>query len=334
MTNLDVPFDTSPAVIVGDTADAYLQRARTILRNENVNPTVTMELSPERGGVLCGIDETLALLGKVLPETGSEVWALTEGDNVDAGEVALRIKAPYNSYGLYETAMCGILASCTGWATAARECVNAAAGVPVIAMPARHVHPNIAATVDYAAVVGGCASCTTIAGGRMASVRPEGDMPHALPLLLGDSVKAMQSFDRYLAQEFRRVALVGTFGDESADALAVGQAMRDRLRGIRLDTPVERGGVSIALVREVRARLDLAGLGHVEIEVSGGFDPQRIRSFVEADAGVVRFIVGAYISDSSPNNFTADIHEIDGLPVAKRGRIPGPTPAPRLNHRI
>ena len=61
MTNLDVPFDTSPAVIVGDTADAYLQRARTILRNENVNPTVTMELSPERGGVLCGIDETLAL---------------------------------------------------------------------------------------------------------------------------------------------------------------------------------------------------------------------------------------------------------------------------------
>jgi len=27
---------------------------------------------------------------------------------------------------------------------------------------------------------------------------------------------------------------------------------------------------------------------------------------------------------------TMDLKEIDGRPVAKRGRIPGPTPAPRL----
>lgn len=159
-------------------------------------------------------------------------------------------------------------------------------------------------------------------------------MPHALPLIVGDSVKAIQSFDRYIPQGVPRVALVDTFKDEAEDALNVAQALRDRIRGIRLDTPAERGGVSIALVREVRARLDIAGANHVEITVSGGFDPDRIREFVAAEAPVDRFLVGAYISGAKPNSFTADIHELDGKPIAKRGRVPGPTANSRLDRRI
>jgi len=31
-----------------------------------------------------------------------------------------------------------------------------------------------------------------------------------------------------------------------------------------------------------------------------------------------------------PIDFTADLHEIEGKPIAKRGRIPGITPNPRL----
>jgi len=149
------------SVLVGDTSDVFQQRTLTILRNENINPTVTMEFFPERDGLLCGIREVRSLLERVLPETGIEVWALDEGDGVAAKEVALRIRAPYNSFGLYETIICGILSSCTGWATAARECVDAADGVPIIATPAKHIHPNVAPPVEYAAVVGGCASCST-----------------------------------------------------------------------------------------------------------------------------------------------------------------------------
>ena len=332
------PFEIRPSVRVGETADVYLQRTLTILRNENVNPTVTMEMFPARGGILCGIDEVLLLLEEVLPDTGVEVWSLEEGEHIESGEVALRVRAPYSSFGLYETSICGILASCTAWATASRECVDAAGGavdgIPVVAMSARHVHPNIAANIDYSAVRGGCTSCSTIIGARMAGVTPEGDMPHSLPLLLGDSVRAIRSFDRYLPQGVPRVALVDTFKDEAEEALNVAQALRDRLRGIRLDTPAERGGVSIELVKEVRARLDQAGLRHVEIVVSGGFTPDRIREFVSASTPVDRFIVGSYISDAAPNNFTADIHEIDGRPIAKRGRIPGVTANPRLDRKI
>jgi nicotinate phosphoribosyltransferase len=323
-------FEIRPPILVGDTADVYLQRTLTILRNEGVNPMVTMEFFPHRNGVLCGIREVRALLAKILPETGSEVWALDEGDPVAGGEVALRIKAPYGSFGLYETTICGILASCSGWATAARKCVEAAQGVPVVAMGARHIHPNVAANLDYAAVVGGCSSCSTILGARLSGVTPAGNMPHSLPMILGDTVKAVQSFDRHMPQEVPRVALVDTFRDEAEEALNVARVLREKLRGVRIDTPPERGGVSCALVREVRSRLDQAGFRHVEIFVSGGFTAEKIRQFMEQGAPVNGFGVGSYISSEPPNDFTGDIHEIEGKPIAKRGRTPGITANPRL----
>ncbi len=324
-------FEVRRPVLVGDTADVYLQRTLTILRNEGMNPMVTMEFSPERSGIFCGLSEVKVLLARILPETGSEVWALEEGDTVSAKEVALRVKSPYGSLGLYETAICGILAHSTGWATAARECVDAAGGTPVVALGARHVHPNVAAELDYACIKGGCVSCSTILGARLAAVTPSGNMPHALALLMEDTVKAIQSFDRHMPQEVPRVALVDTFKDEAEEALNVARALRERLRGIRLDTPIERGGVTIDLVKETRARLDLADFRHVEIMVSGGFTPERIREFVESGAPVNSFGVGTYVASSPPNPITADIHEIDGRPIAKRGRTPGVTSNPRLD---
>ena len=42
------------------------------------------------------------------------------------------------------------------------------------------------------------------------------------------------------------------------------------------------------------------------------------------------FGVGSAISRAQPIDFTADLHEIEGKPIAKRGRIPGITPSPRL----
>jgi nicotinate phosphoribosyltransferase len=127
-----------------------------------------------------------------------------------------------------------------------------------------------------------------------------------------------------------RVVLVDTFRDEPEESVAVAQALRERLNGVRLDTPGERGGVTSDLVKEVRAHLDLAGFPWVRIFVSGGVTPDRIREMREAGALVDGFGVGSYITSARPIDFTADLHEIEGKPIAKRGRIPGITPSPRL----
>ena len=324
-------FEVRRPVLVGDTADVYLQRTITILRNENINPVVTMEFAPERDGVLCGITEARQLLSRILPQMGAEVWALSEGSTMEASEVVLRVKAPYGSIGLYETAITGMLASSTGWATAARECANAAGETPVIAIGARNIHPNVAPHLDYASVQGGCASCSTIQGARMANITPAGNMPHSLNLIIGDVVQAIEAFDRHMPQEVPRVALVDTLRDEAEDAINAARSLGDGLRGVRLDTPPERGGVSPDLVREVRSRLDIAGFRHVEIMVSGGITPDSISRMVELETPVDYYGVGSHIAAAAPNPFRSDIHEIDGRPVARRGRLPGLTPSPHLD---
>jgi nicotinate phosphoribosyltransferase len=320
-------------ILSGESADVYFSRAEQILAREQLDPIVVMEVFTRRGAVLCGIDEAKVLLAHVLGEAPSEevlVEALSDGDTVEPREIVLRIRARYRSFGLYETAFLGMLAQSTGWATAARECVEAAAPEPVISFGARHVHPEISDTLDYAAIVGGCVGASTPAGARLAGLSPSGTMPHSLVLIFGDTVRAAEAFDRHMPPDVPRIVLVDTFKDEAEESLRVAQALGDRLFGIRLDTPSERGRVTPELVREVRARLDLAGFGHVKIIVSGGLTPDRIRHFKENGAAVDSYAVGSYISGATPIDFTGDLKEIDGRPIAKRGRIPGLTPSPRL----
>ena len=323
-------FEPSEAVLSGETSDIYFTRTIEILRREGLNPAATMEVFTSGAGVLCGIEEVKALLDGVLPKANREVWALDEGDDMDTKEVVLRFRAPYQSYGLYETAIIGILAHCSGWATAARECVKVARGIPVISFGARHVHPSVAGVMDYAAIVGGCTGCSSVAGARLAGIEPSGTMPHALIIVIGDTVKATIAFDKHMPPDVPRVSLVDTFKDEAEESLRVAEALGEKLKSVRLDTPTERGRVTADLVKEVRARLDLAGFNHVKIFVSGGFDPERITQFLESGAPVDGFGVGSYISGARPIDFTADLHEVEGKPIAKRGRIPGITPNPRL----
>jgi nicotinate phosphoribosyltransferase len=323
------PWTADEAILSGHTADVYFARTQAVLRAEGLDPVVTMEIFPNGSGVLCGINEVLDLLARVLPPTG-EVQALPEGQPMTAKEVVLRITAPYSTFGLYETAMLGMLAHTTGWATAARACVEAAAGVPVISFGARHVHPNVAGRLEYAAIVGGCAGCATPAGAELAGVQASGTIPHAMVLIFGDTVQATLAFDRNMPAEVKRVALVDTFHDECEESLRVAEAMGRKLWGVRLDTPTERGRVTPELVRELRARLDQAGYPWVKIVVSGGVDAERIRLFHELQVPVDMFGVGSAISSARPIDYTGDLKVIAGKPIAKRGRIPGITPNPRL----
>jgi nicotinate phosphoribosyltransferase len=324
------------AYFAGPASDIYFQRARDTLAGAGVDAVVAMDFFSSRSGVLCGVAEAVRLLGAVLdPTQGDEAWALPEGAPMDIKETVLRVRTPYSRVGVYETALLGMLSSCSGWATAAREVVEAAAGKRVISFGARHVHPLIGPVMEYAAVVGGCAGCATPLGAQLAGLKaPSGTMPHAMIIVFGDTVTASRAFDTYMADDVLRIVLVDTFKDEAEESLRVAEALGERLRGVRLDTPQERGQVTTDLVKEVRARLDQAGHPQVGIFVSGGLSVQRIRDFEAAHAPIDSYGVGMAISSAPPIAFTADIKEVGGKAIAKRGRIPGTSPNPRLTRVI
>jgi len=325
-------FPLLPEVLSAETADVYFIRTRAVLEHLARDPEVGMVVFPGDDGLCCGVIQVAQLLNEAGFE--GELWAVDEGTPLARGEDAMQIRGRYSSFGVYETALLGMLASCTAWASAASQVVKAAQGVPVVSFGARHIHPNVAGIMDYAATVGGCSGCSTLLGAALSGTVASGTMPHAYILIIGDTVEASQAFDSFLPADIPRVVLVDTFQDEAVESLQVAAALGNALQGVRLDTPAERGGVTPPLVREVRARLDQAGYSRVQIAVSGGMSPERIAVFNSEDAPVDSYGVGSFISGARPIDYTADIREIDGKPVAKRGRIPGMRANPALRRRL
>lgn len=315
---------------MGATSDVYFQKGYEVLSRLNLlHIPVVAEIFPQREGILAGVDEALSLLeGKV-----QAVWTLEEGAEFSMREVVMRIEGRYGDFGIFETAVLGILAASSGWATAARACRLAVPNHPVSSFGARHVHPAVASVMDRAARVAGLDGVSSILGAKVSGIEPTGTIPHAVILIAGDTLPvAEQLAELAEAEDLPCVVLVDTFKDECEEALRIARALGPRLKGVRVDTPSERGGVTVELVRELRARLDMEGFHDVAIFCSGSLNPERLQAL--AAAGASAFGVGHYISSAPPIDMTMDLKEIDGRPVAKRGRIPGRTVNPRLYRAI
>ncbi len=307
------------------TTDVYFVRTHEILNKIAMQDVeVTAEVFARKEATLAGIDEVRYLLKDV----DVKIWALDEGSTFVEKEPVLRIQGKYQLFGVYETTILGILASSTGWATAAAEIKAACGDKPFFSFGARHLHPAVAPVMERAAILGGAAGASCIIGAKLAGKEPVGTVPHAIFLIIGDTLKAAQAYDATMPPDALRLILVDTFKDEAEEALRISRAMGEKLHGIRLDTPSERGGVTAEMIKEIRARLNLEGFNHVKIFVSGGLNPDRIKLLNAAGADA--FGVGSYISGARAIDMTMDIKEINGQPVAKRGRIPGITPSDRL----
>jgi len=315
ISNFNPHFDVRPSLITGDTADLYLHRTQRVLRNEGLNPPVVMDFTPSSPGTLCGTMEVKAIMSKVAPEGARELWAVEEGDEVDVGEVCLSIRAAYSPFGLYETAICGVLASSTGWATVAKECVQEARGVPIVCVGAHSIHPSVAPVMDYAAVVGGCFTGSTVLGAKLAGTPSTATVSGALVQIMGSANNAIEAFDRSVAPEVPRIAYVDPRGDVVAQTMEIAHLMKERLNAVRIARIPGARLVTAEIIKEVRKRLDEADYRHVEIVVSGEMSPARIKRLLDDSAPVDVFHDTGYIAAAKPIGFRANIRTISDKPV-------------------
>ncbi len=306
----------------GRITDVYFLRTLEILRQRNITARVVAEVILKsfpagwNWGVLAGIEEVAALLSG-LPIT---VHALREGTIFGAMQPVMTVEGRYIDFAHYETALLGLLCQASGVATKAARCTKAAAGRPVVSFGARRMHPALAPMVERNAYLGGCDGVSVVKSAELLKLEPSGTMPHSLVLMLGDTVVAAQAFHEIVDRRVKRVVLVDTFGDEKMEAVRVAEALGPDLDAVRLDTPASRRGDLVGILREVRWELDLRGFRHVKLFVSGGLDEDEIlRLNTAADA----YGVGTAISNAPVLNFSMDIVEVEGVPLAKRGKLSG-----------
>jgi nicotinate phosphoribosyltransferase len=306
----------------GKMTDVYFVRTMEVLKAKKIDKWVKAEFIAKRfpedygWGVLSGIEEVTYLL-KDLKVT---VRAMEEGTIFRAYEPVMEIEGRYTDFGLYETSLLGLLCQASGVATKAARCKKAAGEKRVISFGARRIHPTIAPMVERSAFIGGCDGVSVVKNAELIGEEPLGTMPHALILMIGDTVEATKAFDEVIHPKVRRVSLIDTFNDEKIEALRVAEALGKKLFGVRLDTPSSRRGDLQKIIEEIRWELDLRGHGHVQIFVSGGMDENRILSL---NPVVDAYGVGTAITNARVIDFAMDIIEIDGKPIAKRGKMAG-----------
>ncbi|WP_297417293.1 nicotinate phosphoribosyltransferase [Thermococcus sp.] len=306
----------------GKTTDVYFIRTRKILEEKGIHRKVFADVTTTslpngwKWGVLAGVEE-VARLFEGMPVN---IYAMPEGTVFHPYEPVLQIEGYYKEFGIYETALLGMLSQASGIATAALRTKIAAKFKPVYSFGIRHMHPAIAPMVDRSAFIGGCDGVSGVLGAEMMGEKPVGTMPHALIITVGDQVKAWNYYDEVMPPEVPRTALVDTFYDEKFEALMAAEVLGERLNAIRLDTPSSRRGNFRKIIEEVRWELNLRGYDRVKVLVSGGLDEESIAEIADiADS----FGVGSSIASAKPIDFSLDIVEVEGKPITKRGKLSG-----------
>ncbi|MEK7700420.1 MAG: nicotinate phosphoribosyltransferase [candidate division NC10 bacterium] len=318
------PFHTASDAEIkrGEVSDVYFARTVQILTHrgdrKRVKAEVYLKSLPEDWpwGILAGVEEAAALLDGV----PVDVWAMDEGTLFEPYQPVLRIEGTYVEWAQYETALLGLLCQASGIATKAARCKKAAGDRQVISFGARRMHPTLAPMIERNAFVGGCDGVAVTKSAELIDADPMGTIPHSLVLMVGDTVEALKAFHEVVDAKVRRVALVDTLQDEKFEAIRVAEALGRDLYAVRLDTPSSRRGDFYRILEEVRWELDLRGFSHVKILASGGVDEYEILTLNPIVDG---YGVGTAIANAPVLNFALDIMEIEGRPMAKRGKWSG-----------
>jgi nicotinate phosphoribosyltransferase len=219
-----------------------------------------------------------------------EVWAMPEGTPVFAEEPILRVTAPIIEAQIIETFLLSIITFQTMIASKAARVAAAAQGRQVVEFGSRRAHgPEAGVLAARAAYIGGCSGTSNLQAGRLFDIPVFGTMAHSFVMACADEEEAYRRFDELFPQH--NILLVDTYDTLAAIDKIVRAGLRPK--AVRLDS-----GNLADLSRQVRERLDRAGLKDTHIFASGDLDEFRITDLLAAGAPVDAFGVGTVLATS------------------------------------
>lgn len=232
-----------------------------------------------------------------------DVWAIPEGRLFFANEPVLEVTAPIIEAQIVESFIINQVNLQSMIATKASRCVWAARGREVVDFSLRRTHGvDAGMKVARSSYIAGATSTSNVLAAKTYGIPPAGTMAHSLVTCFPREVDAFRAYVESFPN--RSVLLVDTYDTiaGSEKAAVVGkelEAMGHRLQGVRLDS-----GDLGELSREVRKRLDDAGLGYVRIVGSGGLDEMDVQRLVDGGAPIDSFGIGTTLGVSADAPWT------------------------------
>lgn len=246
-------------------SDEYFNRSAAIVaETPYYNRRVRYCVFARKSGVVCGINRAVTFIDEQCLGP-LKVNALRDGDRFEPCEAVMVIEGLFGELVNLETTYLGMLAF-SGAATHMAEIVDAADGLPVVDMAARHYPFEIIEQTAYAAAVGGAAGTSTRAGHRYVlkwlgseddderiiigdemprEFKLYGSIPHCLNAIYdGSSIAAAKAYHAKFP-EIPLTVLIDFEGRELDVCREAAKVFGDKLHAVRLDTHggrVHQGG--------------------------------------------------------------------------------------------
>ncbi len=219
-----------------------------------------------------------------------EVWAMSEGTLVFGEEPLLRVTAPIIEAQVMETFLLSTLTFQTMIASKGARVVTASQGRPVVEFGTRRAHgPEAGVLAARAAFIGGCTGTSNVEAGKRFGIPTFGTLAHSFVMAYEDEEESFRDFQHLFPEQ--AVLLVDTYDTLAAIEKIIHAGLRPK--SVRLDS-----GDLVELSRQVRRRLDQAGLGDTRIFASGDLDEFAIAGLLSRGAQIDAFGVGTALATS------------------------------------
>jgi nicotinate phosphoribosyltransferase len=225
-----------------------------------------------------------------------DVYAIPEGTAVFANEPLIQIIAPLPQAQLIETFLMNQIQLCTLAASKSSRIVHAAEGRSVVDFGARRMHgADSALKQPRAFYIGGINSTSNVLAGEIWGIPVSGTMAHSFVLSFENELEA---FRRFIRTYPTAILLIDTYdtdeGLQNVIRLAHELGPDFRVSGVRLDS-----GDLAKHARNIRGKLDAAGLPQVKIFASSSLDEYEIHRLVKAGVPIDGFGVGRHLAAST-----------------------------------
>ncbi|MFA5513777.1 MAG: nicotinate phosphoribosyltransferase [Sphaerochaetaceae bacterium] len=222
------------------------------------------------------------------------LYSVAEGTIVFPGEPLIRVEATMMEAQLIE----GILLNTINYqsliATKASRIYQASKGGEIMEFGLRRAQgPDGAISASRAAFIGGCAATSNTLAGKVFNIPIAGTMAHSWVMSFDDELESFRSFaDIYPNHCILLIDTYDTLGSGIENAITVGLEMKKlgKSIGVRIDS----GDLSY-LSREIRKKLDKAGLQDCRIYASNDLSEEIIETLVRDNVPIDSWGVGTHL---------------------------------------
>jgi nicotinate phosphoribosyltransferase len=242
-------------------------------------------------------------------EFTGEIWAVPEGEAVFPPEPLVRVTAPMIEAQVIETFLLNCITFQTMIASKAARVSLACGDKRFVDFSLRRDHGADAGLKgSRASFIGGASGTSNVLAGMTYGIPVSGTMAHSYIMAFESETEAFRAYARQFPE--RAVLLIDTFDSEEGARRAAQVAKELSAEGIQVSGVRLDSGDLGPLARSVRKILDEAGLGEMQIFLSGDLDEYRIKSLLEEGAPVDAFGVGTQMGTSGDSPALGGVYKL------------------------